>query len=144
MTLQLLASRRWPKFDRSSRNSKKIKKVWNHGTLPLFHTYYPFALRKLSYSKWFTHVFTNMNNRVEGSLQVRQMSWFMTISKANIAQMASNLAHGCILAWQWIFTLDVTKVVEEKMVILQFVVNRAFFCKFSIFTSLQQTMSLNQ
>jgi hypothetical protein len=51
----------------------------------------------------------------------------MTKSKANIAQMASNLAHGCTMAWQWIFTLGVTKVVEKKMVILQFVVNRAFF-----------------
>ena len=51
----------------------------------------------------------------------------MTISKANIVQMASNLEHGCILAWQGIFTLGVTKVVEEKMLILQFVVNRAFF-----------------
>ena len=122
------ASRRWPKFDRSSRNSKKIKKMWNLGTLPLFHTYYPLRLRNLSYNKWFTHLFTNMNNMVEGSLNVRQMWWIMTISKANIVQMASNLAHGCILAWQWMFTLGVTKVVEEEMVILQFVVNMGFLC----------------
>ena len=51
----------------------------------------------------------------------------MTISKANIVQMTSNLAHGCTMAWKLIFTLGVTKVVEEKMLILQFVVNRAFF-----------------
>ena len=79
------------------------------------------------------------------------------------------------------FTLGVTKLVEKKMVILQFVVNRGFFAKevpklhckilktigahkvnhistpnqllvecdvdephFAIFTSLHQTMSLNQ
>ena len=94
-----MGSRRWPKFDRSSRNSKKIKKMWNLGTLPLFHTYYPFRLRNLSYNKWFTCLFTNMRIGVEGSLHVRQMRWIMTISKANIAQMASNLAHGCTMAW---------------------------------------------
>ena len=33
------------------------------------------------------------------------------------------------MAWIWIFTSRVTKVVEEKMVILQFVVDRAFFAK---------------
>ena len=106
---------------------KKIKKKWNIGKLPLFHTYHPFKLRNLSYTNWFTHLFTNMNSGVEGSLHVRQMWWIMTISKVNIAQMASNLAHGCILAWQWIFTLGATRVVEEKMVILQFVVNRGSF-----------------
>ena len=57
----------------------------------------------------------------------KEMWWIITISKANIAQMASNLAHGCILAWQWIFTLGVTRVVEKKMVILQFVMNRGSF-----------------
>ena len=70
-----------------------------------------------------------MNNMVEGSLHVRQMGWIMTKSKANITQIISNLAHGCTMAWQWILTLGVTKVVKEKMVILQFVMNRAFFEK---------------
>ena len=33
------------------------------------------------------------------------------------------------MAWQCIFTLGVTNVVEKKMVISQFVVDRAFFAK---------------
>ena len=122
MTLQLLmiwASRRWLNFDRSSRNSKKIKKKWNLGTLPLFHTYYPLRLRNLSYNNWFTHLFTNMNNRVEGSLHVRQMWWIMTISKANIVQMASNLSHGCTMAW-WLHLQPSVTGITLKYSIKQF------------------------
>ena len=79
----------------------------------------------------------------KSSLHVRQIWWIMTISKANIVQMTSNFAHGCTMAWQWIFTLGVTEVVEKKWWFCNLLWIGGIFCKGGAKVTLQNFKTID-